>query len=876
MKRRGYFFTFLILLGGVLIFRNVFAANTDIVINEIGAYPSVSTHRWIEIWNKGDGSVDLNGWKFLDANAQVNGHELRVTTTDSVVDRGEYAVIVKGAKQFLTDYPAFGGSIFEFSSGSLNPEGENIGLIDAEGIQIERFTYIPTTHFSLQRKDPNLIDYTSANWVEHASGNTVGGINVFDIAPTPIVTSTPTTTPDPTPIPNQTQNTGQNNSGSQNQNSTPVPVVQNLTALKINEFVVDPESGNEWVELYNNSTASVDITDAMICDARNTTSTCKKIMGSVGGNGWLQVDLQTKSFLNNSGDSVILKNSSGSIIDRIDYDDELTPDEGQSLARKIDGKDTDNDIDWIVTDTITPGKANIVSEPEDEAGQSGGSSTSTTSSTTKTTKTTKNPASIFVWDIEAPSSAAPNEQVVFNAENTADPRGGSLSFVWSLENGIKVVGPELKVSFASSGMHTLLLFVTSTSGYGEEKKIEIEVDNGLSLNAEIVISEVLPNPEGDDTKEFIELKNNSALAVNIAGWFLRVQAKKYIFPENTFIPADGFLVFYKTATKISLANTTGKVELLNKDKALVDIVKYDKPEAGKSLSLINNEWRWADPTPGKVYVKGEVLGIKIGAEQTVKKVSSKKAVGPLIKNIADIRQGEKGQPVKVRGIVAVLPNVFGSQFFYIVGDGGGIEIYQNKKDFPPVGIGDSVEITGTISEASGIKRVNVKNSRAIDILATGKNPESIMLDLDNIEEVMAGSLVEVSGEITEIKSSFMFVDNGVDEIKVYFKKNTKIDKQKFKEGENVRVVGILEKVKEEWQLWPRSSDDIESLGMAQDATLQKQTTTGSEGVTEKYLTATAGGITTLILGFLARARGAMFFGGIKKVVEKVGKFIKRG
>lgn len=144
-----------------------------------------------------------------------------------------------------------------------------------------------------------------------------------------------------------------------------------------------------------------------------------------------------------------------------------------------------------------------------------------------------------------------------------------------------------------------------------------------------------------------------------------MQAKKYIFPESTFIPADGFLVFYKTATKISLANTTGKVELLNKDKALVDIVKYDKPEAGKSLSLINNEWRWADPTPGKAYVKGEVLGIKIGAERAVKKVSSKKAVGPLIKNITDIRQGEKGQPVKIKGVVAVLPNVLVVNFFIL-------------------------------------------------------------------------------------------------------------------------------------------------------------------------------------------------------------------
>lgn len=336
----------------------------------------------------------MAGWKLWEENGSSQNHKLTTSTTNSIIAPGEYGVIVQDDAQFISKYSNFLGSISN-SSFTLNESGEEIGLVDAEGNSVEKFTYIPATHFSLQRKDANLVDYTSANWTEHASGNTVGGINVFEISPNPKSTSTPvTTTPEPTLTPTPAQNTGQNNGGSQAQNEslTPAPVAQNLTALKINEFVVDPESGNEWVELYNNSPASVDITDALICDARNTTSTCKKIIGAVGANSWLQVDLQTKSFLNNSGDSVILKNSSGSVVDRIDYDDELTPDEGQSLARKIDGKDTDNDGDWIVTDTITPGKANIVSEPEDEAGQSANSN-SASSSTSKTTKTTKKPAS---------------------------------------------------------------------------------------------------------------------------------------------------------------------------------------------------------------------------------------------------------------------------------------------------------------------------------------------------------------------------------------------------------------------------------------------------------------------------------------------------
>src|SRR3989344_7666395 len=161
------------LLGSFFVFNSAFSANSDIIINEIGA-SSTSTHEWIEIWNKGSEPVDLTGWKFWE---NSTNHGLSVSTTDALVSAGEHAVIVQDANQFILDYPGFSGSIFDSSWSSLNESGEEIGLKDASGNFIEQFTYISAPNYSLQRRDSFLADYTSANWAEHMSGNTAGFLN---------------------------------------------------------------------------------------------------------------------------------------------------------------------------------------------------------------------------------------------------------------------------------------------------------------------------------------------------------------------------------------------------------------------------------------------------------------------------------------------------------------------------------------------------------------------------------------------------------------------------------------------------------------------------------------------------------------------------
>jgi len=82
------------------------------------------------------------------------------------------------------------------------------------------------------------------------------------------------------------------------------------------------------------------------------------------------------------------------------------------------------------------------------------------------------------------------------------------------------------------------------------------------------------------------------------------------------------------------------------------------------------------------------------------------------------------------------------------------------------------------------------------------------VELANVGESYEGSLLKVNGEITEIKTSYMYVDDGTEEIKVYFKAGAVIKKDVFREGDLVVVTGLLHQTKTEYQLLPRTQNDI--------------------------------------------------------------------
>ncbi|MAH45768.1 hypothetical protein CMI37_08050 [Candidatus Pacearchaeota archaeon] len=142
--------------------------------------------------------------------------------------------------------------------------------------------------------------------------------------------------------------------------------------LKINEFVSDPISGNEWIELHNPTENLVDLTGWTIED--NTGSTASLDGLTIDSHGYLVLEKGTgfTFILNNNGDIIILKEGTEEV-DKVAYgnfddgnqaDNAPVATEGKSTGRSADGIDTDVDnVDFIVFDTPTQGATNNGAPP---------------------------------------------------------------------------------------------------------------------------------------------------------------------------------------------------------------------------------------------------------------------------------------------------------------------------------------------------------------------------------------------------------------------------------------------------------------------------------------------------------------------------------
>lgn len=168
--------------------------------------------------------------------------------------------------------------------------------------------------------------------------------------------------------------------------------------------------------------------------------------------------------------------------------------------------------------------------------------------------------------------------------------------------------------------------------------------------------------------------------------------------------------------------------------------------------------------------------------------------------------------VTILGIVAVLPGVLGSQFFYVLENeesAVGIQVYSYKKDFPPaLNVGDLIEVMGEIVETKGEKRIKTKGRDDMRILSSGHNVFSQEMIIKEVGDEHIGNLITVAGEVVEQKSTYAYVDDGSDELKIYIKKTSGFSAKIFKEEMEVAVTGILSKTTSGFRLMPRSENDV--------------------------------------------------------------------
>jgi PKD repeat protein len=135
--------------------------------------------------------------------------------------------------------------------------------------------------------------------------------------------------------------------------------------IVINEFVANPATGNDWLELYNPTASNASLELWTIKDGANNSL---DLSGqTVPAGGYLVLEFSNK--LNKDGDVIYLDNGT-SPIDQVAYgtwndgntaDNAPAPGSGQSAGRYPDGTDSNNDsADFILFDTPTPEAPNML------------------------------------------------------------------------------------------------------------------------------------------------------------------------------------------------------------------------------------------------------------------------------------------------------------------------------------------------------------------------------------------------------------------------------------------------------------------------------------------------------------------------------------
>lgn len=114
----------------------------------------------------------------------------------------------------------------------------------------------------------------------------------------------------------------------------------------------------------------------------------------------------------------------------------------------------------------------------------------------------------------------------------------------------------------------------------------------LSVSAQVVINEVLPNPSGSSSEptEFIELFNTSSDPVIITGWKISDTAgsvKTYTIPDTTLNSGE-YASFRREVTDIALNNDGDGVELKDAGNNPKDSMTFGSTIEDRSWSRIPN------------------------------------------------------------------------------------------------------------------------------------------------------------------------------------------------------------------------------------------------------------------------------------------------
>ena len=396
--------------------------------------------------------------------------------------------------------------------------------------------------------------------------------------------------------------------------------------INFSEIMFDPEgtdANREWVEIINTSNVSVNLEKYKFCDSGSChTFYSKKThpehfnnLGSdfkIPGNSYGIITKDPKQFeidypnfngfilrssfsINNNGELLELKDENKNIVSIVEYNSEFGGKNGDTFS--------------LIGDTwkngkATPGGENVFKEIITEEDSSGLGNSSGSSQDVERTY-------VEISDVIDGKKKLKAEIIdniptlIAGAENEFNGRAYGITgveikgaeYFWTLGDGKKEYGKNIKHTFLYPGEYVLTLIVKSSSFTGNIRKVVTVV------NPPLEISEI------DWDKNWVKIKNNYSDILKLDSWYIFSNGEKFKIPKETYILGKSEVIFPNKITHLDILENGNTFLLFPDGKRQSKFVK--KSEVAMVV---------AAPPPSSEIKKTDVKTVK-------------KAVGKIVKNI---------------------------------------------------------------------------------------------------------------------------------------------------------------------------------------------------------------------------------------------------
>ncbi len=413
---------------------------------------------------------------------------------------------------------------------------------------------------------------------------------------------------------------------------TPIP------ALVINEFMYNNPGTDslEFIEIYNNDSAPIDLAGFSLTNAVNHTWAVATVLNpgdyyvicgdAVAFNnafGFSPDQWTSGQGLNNTGETIELRDPFGNMVDVVTYDNGATfpstSNSGPSVELCDFNEDNNDPFFWFSSTNPTgiissgeeimasPGMANVVSCA---------STANPIISVIGTSVSVTEDIGSFSFDVAvAFGNANPtNVDIILASGSTATDGADftysptTLTFPAGVANDTMTVTVNI-IDDADQEIIEEAIFALANADNGATVSTDslytVSILDNDTPPAELVITEIMYNNTGTDSLEFIEIFNNDVVAVDLNGYSLS-SALAHTWTVSTILnPGDYYVIALDAAAFNNafgftpdewdfggLNNTGETIELIDASGNVVDFVTYDDgatfpstSDSGPSLEL---------------------------------------------------------------------------------------------------------------------------------------------------------------------------------------------------------------------------------------------------------------------------------------------------